>query len=125
LRREDYVHGEVLGSHTGLPDIQWLHPRGTLMGDEDWHAAQASALGVLLSVPDPRRDPPEDVVLLLFNAGRDERTFTLPVDEGLQRYFDGWQVLLSTADDPAIEEDEVRVAARSVCVLAPAVRRSQ
>jgi glycogen operon protein len=65
-------------------DIQWLTPAGAEMTRDDWQASYAKSVAVFLdgaaiSEPDPRGDPVTDAkFLLLFNAGAEPITFTLP-----------------------------------------------
>jgi isoamylase len=110
----------------GPADIAWLTPAGEEMSDEDWHAGYAKAVAVFLNgaaitEPDPRGDPVTDrKFLLLFNAGADPITFTLP-----DRLGGNWEVVIDTADSrgaPAENADltpraKVEVTGRAVTVL--------
>jgi len=110
----------------GPADIAWLTPAGEEMSDEDWHAGYAKAVAVFLNgaaitEPDPRGDPVTDLkFLLLFNAGADPITFTLP-----DRLGGNWEIAIDTAEpDGAPPEDvdlstksKLEVTGRAVAVL--------
>jgi glycogen operon protein len=110
----------------GPADIAWLTPAGEEMSDEDWHAGYAKAVAVFLNgaaitEPDPRGDPVTDrKFLLLFNAGADPITFTLP-----DRLGGNWEAVIDTADSrgaPAQDADltpraKIEVTGRAVTVL--------
>ena len=42
------------GGEQGPPDIEWRHPRGSRMRDEEWHTESAAAIAVYLSGRSPR-----------------------------------------------------------------------
>ena len=79
-------------------DIQWLTPAVVEMTDSDWQAGYAKSVAVLLdgtaiSEPDPRGDPVTDSkFLLLFNAGAEPITFTLPEPKAGGE----WEVVIDT-----------------------------
>jgi glycogen operon protein len=68
----------------GTADIAWLTPAGDDMTDADWRASYAESVAVFLNgsaitEPDPRGDRVTDrKFLLLFSAGPDPITFTIP-----------------------------------------------
>jgi isoamylase len=110
----------------GAADIAWLTPAGEEMAQEDWHASYAKSVAVYLngaaiSEPDPRGDPVTDQkFLMLFNAGPDPITFTIPE----ARLGGSWEVLVDTTtpDGAPVEEGpvtkpKVEVADRAVLVL--------
>jgi glycogen operon protein len=72
------------GTGAGTLDIAWLTPSGDEMTESDWRASYAKSVAVFLNgsaitEPDPRGDPVTDKkFLLLFNAGADPITFTIP-----------------------------------------------
>ena len=69
------------------------------MTESDWQAGYAKSVAVLLdgtaiSEPDPRGDPVTDNrFLLLFNAGAEPITFTLPES----KLGGEWEVVIDTA----------------------------
>ena len=78
--------------------------------------------GTAITEPDPRGEPVSDVkFLLLFNAGAEPITFTLPE----ARLGIGWEVVIDTTSprgDPvdaigALPRTKVEVAGRAVIVL--------
>ena len=72
------------GTGAGTVDIAWLTPSGDEMTESDWRASYAKSVAVFLNgsaitEPDPRGDRVTDrKFLLLFNAGADPITFTIP-----------------------------------------------
>ena len=70
--------------HDGHADIAWLTPAGDEMTEADWRASYAKSVAVFLNgsaitEPDPRGDRVTDKkFLLLFNAGAEPITFTIP-----------------------------------------------
>jgi isoamylase len=110
----------------GAADIAWLTPAGEEMTEEDWHAGFAKSVGVYLNgaaitEPDPRGDPVTDMkFLLLFNAGADPITFTLP-----EAMLGGdWEVVIDTTAARGVPEDtehmtksKVDVAGRATVIM--------
>ena len=114
---------EVKGS--GLPDVWWFRADGRKMTRRDWQGGE-HVLGMFLNgkeidTPGPRgEDVEDDSFLLLFNADREDRAFTLP----RRRFGAQWALELSTAD-PEAEPGSAATApgprsrsiARSIVVL--------
>ena len=108
-------------------DIAWLTPAGDEMTEDDWQASYAKSVAVFLngaaiSEPDPRGDPVTDQkFLLLFNAGAEPITFTLPE----AKLGGDWEVVIDTVDprgDPAdaigfLPRTKVQVDGRAIVVL--------
>jgi isoamylase len=107
-------------------DIAWLTPGGQEMTEADWRAGYAKSVAVFLNgaaitEPDPRGDPVTDArFLLLFNAGSDPITFTLPD----ARLASDWEIVIDTTSPRGVVEapglapkSELEVAARAVTVL--------
>jgi glycogen operon protein len=106
-------------------DIQWLTPSGAEMTEPDWQAGYAKSVAVLLdgtaiSEPDPRGDPVTDSkFLLLFNAGAEPITFTLPEP----KLGGEWEIVADTASPRGVPEaadlprSKVDVTGRAVIVL--------
>jgi isoamylase len=129
FRRRRFFQGAFSGSGGGNlgADIAWLTPAGDEMTEEDWQASYAKSVAVFLngsaiSEPDPRGDPvTDDKFLLLFNAGAEPITFTLPE----AKLTGDWEVVIDTVSprgDPAdvigfVPRTKVEVAGRAVMVL--------
>jgi glycogen operon protein len=118
LRRRRFFRGSA--------DIEWLTPAGEEMTDGDWHASYAKSVAVYLNgaaitEPDPRGDPVTDQkFLMLFNAGADPITFTLPES----KLGADWEIVVDTTtpDGAPLEPEplpnsKVEVAGRAVTVL--------
>jgi isoamylase len=106
-------------------DIQWLTPAGQEMTESDWQAGYAKSVAVLLdgaaiSEPDPRGSPVTDSkFLMLFNAGAEPITFTLP-----EPHLGGeWTVVVDTTaprgipEVPDLPRSKVEVTSHAVTVL--------
>jgi glycogen operon protein len=106
-------------------DIQWLTPAGQEMTESDWQAGYAKSVAVLLdggaiSEPDPRGSPVTDSkFLMLFNAGAEPITFTLP-----EPHLGGeWTVVVDTTaprgipEAPDLPKSKVEVTSHAVTVL--------
>jgi glycogen operon protein len=104
----------------------WLPPAGEEMTRADWQASYAKSVAVYLngaaiSEPDPRGDPVTDQkFLMLFNAGPDPITFTIPE----ARLGGSWEILIDTstpdgapAEEGPVPKPKVEVADRAVIVL--------
>jgi isoamylase len=103
FRRRRFFQGHpVRGASpaTGLPDIAWFTPEGTVMTDKDWEVGYAKSLGVFLNgeaLPDPDihgRPVVDHSFYLMFNAWDQEIDFSLP-DSGWRP---SWRVVLDTAE---------------------------
>jgi isoamylase len=110
----------------GAADIVWLTPAGDDMTEADWRASYAKAVAVFLNgaaitEPDPRGDPVTDMkFLLMFNAGADPITFTLPEP----KLGSDWEVVIDTTSEDGLGDAEayatktkVEVLGRGVVVL--------
>jgi glycogen operon protein len=128
FRRRRFFQGHV--DEQALPDIGWFRPDGKAMGDSDWRRGGGTAIAVFLNghslslrtVADGLYQEPlvDDSYLILFNAGPERATFTVPpVLAGCR-----WSLLLDTAtfgegpppSDPVAMID-VEVRAWTVVVL--------
>jgi glycogen operon protein len=107
-------------------DVLWLTPAGQEMTESDWQAGYAKSVAVLLdgtaiSEPDPRGYAVTDSkFLLLFNAGTEPITFTLPE----VRAAGEWEIVIDTTSPQGmppsadhLPKAKVEVAARAVVVL--------
>ncbi|HET8716917.1 MAG TPA: glycogen debranching protein GlgX [Nocardioidaceae bacterium] len=127
FRRRRFFAGENGSGPVG--DIAWFRADGEEMGDEDWGSDQALMVfvnGEAIPEPDRRGEQVrDDSFLVAFNAGPDERTFTIPDAV----YGEGWHFLLDTSDDEigrvsvfddaatVVPGTELTVTGRSVVVL--------
>ncbi|MGH3355308.1 MAG: glycogen debranching protein GlgX [Nocardioidaceae bacterium] len=123
FRRRRFFTGEREG--TGLPDIVWLRPDGTQMGDDDWETGQLTLAVFLngdgIAEPGLRGEQiTDDSFLMLLNASPDDVEFTVPDGP----YAEAWQRVLNTAgiqdeaeSDPVPARSQVKVTARSVVLM--------
>jgi glycogen operon protein len=119
LRRRHFVHGDDQVPVTGYKDIEWLRPTGGPMTERDWLDSAMRCLGVLLAGPAPAFPGREEVLLVVFNAGRDGVRFSLPRGDGFDLAFRGWQCVLSTGATAPVGDGQAAVEARSVNVFEP------
>jgi glycogen operon protein len=127
FRRRRFFHGAFAGAGEGTADIAWLTPAGDEMTESDWRASYAKSVAVFLngsaiSEPDPRGDRVTDrKFLLLFNAGPDPITFTIPE----ARLGTDWEIVIDTENPRGEPQDEtgflpktkVEVARHAIVVL--------
>jgi glycogen operon protein len=124
FRRRRFFRGHPQSTVDTDGDIVWLTPAGEEMTQSDWDAGYAKSLGVYLNgdaitEPDPRGNPVhDDRFLLLFNAGGEPITFTLPPAE----FATTWKVIIDTTHTTAASievrpRSEVKVASHAVTVL--------
>jgi isoamylase len=78
-----FPHGEDV-EEQGAPVVQWYHPAGRPMGEDDWKDAGLQCLAFEMSLPDQRR------ILACLNAG-DDAEFILPEGD--------WRLHIDTARD--------------------------
>jgi glycogen operon protein len=129
FRRSRFFHGQVIPG-TEVKDVTWLTEEGAEMTESQWHDAERSTLGVLLSgeagvkhVTMTGEPEPDDTFLLLFNATTRLVTFELPREQSAYC----WTTVIDTAEDAvSIESEaegsnescsEVEVASHSVMVM--------
>jgi isoamylase len=122
FRRARFLTGRQ-ATDSGLPDVWWFRPDGLRMTQRDWTRDDTRALGVFLNgVEIPSHTPEgrgieDDSFLLLFNAGGEPVTFTLPT----RRFGVWWEVALTT--DAGVESGSyatrmpVAVGDRTIVVL--------
>ncbi|WP_106818231.1 glycogen debranching protein GlgX [Janibacter massiliensis] len=100
-RRRFFAGAADHGGESEVRDIEWFTPSCEHMTDDDWSNGYARALMVFLygeaiPEPDPRGNAiRDDSFLLVFNAGHEATTFTLPSDG----YGARWVVEIDTAAD--------------------------
>ena len=80
LRRNWYLHGNLMSASTGLPDVSWLNESAELMSETDWHRLDGGFVALQLlgdALPENTQLDPSDSLLLLFNASRRNIMFPL------------------------------------------------
>jgi isoamylase len=98
FRRRRWFQGSSVRGGNTEADIGWFTPAGTEMTDDDWRAGFARSLSVWLNGDAiPSRDQRGDRILdddflVLFNAGDETLTFTIPPSVA-----GGWVIELDTA----------------------------
>ena len=97
-RRRWFLDGHTgLGGEQGPPDIEWRHPRGSRMRDEEWHTDAPAAIAVYLSgrhlVDADGRPIVDDSFYLCLNARSTDLEFRMPGEDLGQ----GWATVLDTA----------------------------
>jgi glycogen operon protein len=137
FRRRRFFLGRLATETADSPgDIVWLTPQGREVTVSYWRSEGAKTLAVFLngdaiSEPDPRGERiTDDRFLLLFNAGGDTVTFTLPD----ARYGTSWQVYIDTcgpripvlqAEMPSLTaKAQLKVTGQSVIVLCSPAERT-
>lgn len=124
-RRHWFQGREIHGS--GVYDICWYNPDGSVISEEDWHDGSAKAITIFLNgaeLPDP--DPRgqriiDDDFLLFFNAQGETQEF-VSAEDLVQP---DWEVIIDTKDAKGFVEpgntysldQAIPVAARSLMVL--------
>jgi glycogen operon protein len=106
LRRRKFFQGTpVLDSR--IKDLTWFLPNGHEITDEQWETEQFYAFGLLLAghaigeMDERGRRIIDDTLLILFNASKEECTFTLPEEpwaalEGAVNH--SWEFVLDTCE---------------------------
>jgi isoamylase len=126
FRRSRFFDGRpvVRGEGEPLPDIVWLQPDAAVMSPTDWDSGFGRAIAVFLNGNGihgrgPRGEAITDKnFLVLFNAGDDTVTFTVPPDE----YSPFWEIVVDTVGEQADSHPReagspVTVEGKSVLVL--------
>jgi isoamylase len=124
-RRRWFLGGTQPGFESAVPDIEWRHPRGTRMRDDEWHADAPGAIAVYLSgrhlVDADGLAVADDSFYLCLNAGPTALSFRLPGEE----LASSWEPVLDTAAaepfGPCEQESRVLAVGGSVLVGARSV----
>jgi glycogen operon protein len=107
FRRRRWFHGRPIHG-SGVSDIGWFTPGGTLMSDDDWSVGFAKSLGVFLNgqgipTPDSRGERVvDDSFYVMFNAHHEPLDFRLPPKEWGQR----WTEVLDTSKHVDLMSEE-------------------
>ena len=111
-----YVH-----NHPGeqQPSMDWYNSAGELMQANQWAEYHVKTLGNLISYYDVDVESRQRL-LLVFHAGRDANTFTLPVFDDVQH----WQILFDTSiatgvpdADNCVVDNKLRLFSCSMVLL--------
>jgi glycogen operon protein len=96
-RRRWFLGATLPEAANAAPDIEWRHPRGTRMRDDEWHTDTPAAIAVYLSgrhLVDTEGLPVSDASFYLcLNAGPGDLAFRLPGEE----LGSPWELVLDTA----------------------------
>ena len=125
-RRQWFLGREIHGS--GVIDIGWFNPDGTVISDEDWHDGSSKAISIFLNGEEISNTDKQgqriidDSFLVFFNAYAELQEFSIPPSVERKE----WRVILDTkyasgfVDEGAIYdcEQKVPVAARTLVLLA-------
>ena len=123
-RRRFFAGSADHGGESHLGDIYWLKASGDLMSESDWAAGEARLMGMWLNgsaIPEPDgrgRRILDDDFLIIFNAGADDATFTLPTGA----WGGTWSIEVDTGADVVDGEchgagSALPVGGRSIVVL--------
>ena len=123
-RRRFFAGSADHGGESNLGDIYWLKASGDLMSESDWAAGEARLMGMWLNgsaIPEPDgrgRRILDDDFLIIFNAGADDATFTLPTGA----WGGTWSIEVDTGADVVDGECQgagsaLPVGGRSIVVL--------
>ncbi len=123
-RRRFFAGSADHGGESNLGDIYWLKASGDLMSESDWAAGEARLMGMWLNgsaIPEPDgrgRRILDDDFLIIFNAGADDATFTLPTGA----WGGTWSIEVDTGADVVDGEchgagSALPVGGRSIVVL--------
>ncbi len=120
FRRRQFLNG---AEGSGLPDVWWFRPDGRRMTKADWDDSSARRLGMFLNGKaiaasgEHGERVVDDSFVLLFNAGHEDASFTLPG----RRFGREWTCELRTDGvEPGATHaaaDAVALAARSLVLL--------
>ena len=125
LRRNWYLHGNLMSASTGLPDVSWLNESAELMSDTDWHRLDGGFVALQLlgdALPENTQLDSSDTLLLLFNASRRNVMFPL---KSTSLASTEWIAELDTSSgdaDSAPVHERYHVQPQSVVVLVLPVR---
>ena len=127
FRRRRWFQGASIRGGSTEADIGWFTPAGDVMTDDDWNAGFARSLAVWLNgnaIPSKDQQGEaitDDDFLVLFNAGDEPITFTIPTPVA-----GGWVVEFDTAthgertrapEAAPVDIFQLEVADRAVVVL--------
>jgi isoamylase len=113
LRQARYNHGRM-PTDQGWCDIDWLHPDGRPMQDEDWNGEQRLALLFSCHADQKNDSPIVEAVAILFNATPHDALFVLPPELPPQ-----WSVCFSSSVVAPVpgSDGSCLLAARSLALL--------
>ena len=125
-RRQWFLGREIYGS--GVIDIGWFHPDGTIISHEEWHDGSSKAISIFLNgeeisaLDEQGQRVIDDSFLVFFNGHPELQEFSIPPSVNRKE----WRVMLDTKLPSGFVEagpvydhsQKISVAARSLVVLA-------
>lgn len=125
-RRQWFLGREIHGS--GVIDIGWFNPDGTIISDADWHNGDSKTISIflngeeILNTDKQGQRVIDDSFLVFFNAYPELQEFTIPPSVERKE----WRVILDTKHPSGFIDDgpvyahgqKVPVTARSLVLLA-------
>jgi glycogen operon protein len=120
LRRRHFFRGKAVEGSTHK-DVAWLHPSGHELTPEEWGNPGVHAFGMFIDgaatdeVDERGHAVRSDTLLIIFNGGEQNVTFTLPVMDGRKI----WVMMVDTArrELPVVRGPAVDVQAHSLMLL--------
>ncbi|MDA3900215.1 MAG: glycogen debranching protein GlgX [Spirochaetes bacterium] len=123
--RRKWFQGEPI-EDSGLKDIEWFLPEGTVMRDEHWEHDYAQSLAVFLNGDGVRsqgkrgENIKDDSFYIMFNASEIPLDYSLPP----KKYGTTWKLVIDTSKDQMNKQtgssqikDKIKIEGRSVVVL--------
>ncbi|MDQ1744119.1 MAG: isoamylase [Pseudonocardiales bacterium] len=112
FRRRRFFDGRPAGGKggSGLPDIAWLRPDGSVMTEDDWGSGFGRAVAVFLNgeaitgTDDRGGRVTDDSFILCFSAHDEPLEFITPKE----LHETHWEVVLDTAVAPSAEEADLK-----------------
>ncbi len=123
LVSKKYIHTSKNLDEENPVNVRWINNDGEPMQDKHWNDGDNHSVGWILEEHAKKDDLPEtsmssSMLLILFNSGGNDISFTLPNDDEIKH----WQSLLDTNESDGVPKEETIKANSTITLVAKSLR---